>query len=108
MNSNKIIGIPDVLYKYYPNAVWRFQGNDDLNYEGLVWECEDILLPTKEELFEKIELLKEEIKNTQYQRDRASEYPSIENQLDLLYHEGYDGWKEEINKVKEKYPKPEL
>lgn len=106
MNPTKVIGIPDVLYKYYPNAVWRFEGNDDLNYKGLVWECDDIR-PTKEELFEKIELLKKEIENTQYQRDRAKEYPSIQDQLDILYHGGYEVWKSEIEKIKEKYPKPE-
>jgi hypothetical protein len=29
----------------------------------------------------------------QYKRDRAKAYPSIADQLDTLYHEGYDGWK---------------
>ena len=42
----------------------------------------------------------------QYQRDRASEYPSIVDQLDTLYHGGYDAWKAEIQAVKERYPKP--
>ena len=36
---------------------------------------------------------------------RRMEYPSIEDQLDILYHEGYDGWKKVITAVKEKYPK---
>jgi len=42
----------------------------------------------------------------QYKFDRASEYPSFADQFDLLYHGGYDAWKAEIDKVKEKYPKP--
>ena len=42
----------------------------------------------------------------EYQRKRKPEYPKIEDQLDLLYHKGIDGWKEEIQKVKDKYPKP--
>ena len=41
-----------------------------------------------------------------YKYQRASEYPSFANQFDLLYHGGYDVWKAEIDKVKEKYPKP--
>ena len=41
-----------------------------------------------------------------YKYQRASEYPSIADQFDLLYHGGYDAWKAEIDKVKEKYPKP--
>lgn len=42
----------------------------------------------------------------QYQRDRAAAYPSIADQLDLLYHSGYDGWKAAIDAVKQEYPKP--
>jgi hypothetical protein len=36
---------------------------------------------------------------------RKNEYPSIEDQLDDLYHNGYDGWKSSIMAVKDKYPK---
>lgn len=39
----------------------------------------------------------------QYQRDR--EYPTIEDQLDDLYHNGYDGWKDTITAIKIKHPK---
>lgn len=42
-----------------------------------------------------------------YVHQRISEYPSIEDQLDLMYHEGYDAWKALIQSIKEKYPKPE-
>tara|TARA_R100001129_G_scaffold378_1_gene357 strand:+ start:808 stop:1083 length:276 start_codon:yes stop_codon:yes gene_type:complete len=41
----------------------------------------------------------------QYKYDRANEYPSIVDQLDDLYHNGLDGWKETIKAVKDKYPK---
>ena len=41
----------------------------------------------------------------EYQRKRASEYPSIAEQLDDLYHNGIDGWKKTIKAVKDKYPK---
>lgn len=41
-----------------------------------------------------------------YKANRAAEYPSFADQFDLLYHGGYDAWKAEIDKVKEKYPKP--
>lgn len=43
---------------------------------------------------------------TQYQRDRKAEYPSIEDQLDLLFHQGIDGWRAAIQAIKDKYPKP--
>jgi|TARA_R110001583_G_scaffold24523_1_gene89524 hypothetical protein len=40
-----------------------------------------------------------------YQRDRANEYPSIADQLDDIYHNGIDAWKETIKTTKDKYPK---
>ena len=40
-----------------------------------------------------------------YEEKRASEYPSIADQLDDLYHNGIDGWKETIKGIKDKYPK---
>ena len=49
--------------------------------------------------------LKTAYDNAKYQRDRASEYPSIADQLDDLYHNGIDGWKATIKVTKDKYPK---
>ena len=40
-----------------------------------------------------------------YQRDRAAEYPSVVDQLDLIYHSGIDAWKTKIKETKDKYPK---
>ena len=45
------------------------------------------------------------IDSDQYKYDRANEYPSIVDQLDDIYHNGIDGWKETIKEVKDKYPK---
>ena len=36
---------------------------------------------------------------------RATEYPSIADQLDDIYHNGVDEWKKTIKAVKDKYPK---
>jgi hypothetical protein len=40
-----------------------------------------------------------------YKSKRAAEYPSIVDQLDLMYHGGMDAWKAAIQAVKDKYPK---
>lgn len=40
-----------------------------------------------------------------YKAQRTAEYPSITDQLDLLYHGGMDAWKTAIQAVKDKYPK---
>jgi|APSaa5957512535_1039671.scaffolds.fasta_scaffold41029_2 hypothetical protein len=57
----------------------------------------------------------------QYKNDRAAEYPSIEEQLDMIFHEiktngsittfvsgdsAAEGWAYLIQSVKDKYPKP--
>ena len=47
--------------------------------------------------------------NKQYQRDRADAYPSIQDQLDMQYHDSVDGtttWKDAVAKVKSDNPKP--
>jgi len=40
-----------------------------------------------------------------YIEKRANEYPAIIDQLDDIYHNGIDGWKETIKTIKDKYPK---
>lgn len=38
---------------------------------------------------------------------RKKAYPSTIEQLEILYDKGVVGWKAEIKKIKEKYPKPD-
>lgn len=40
-----------------------------------------------------------------YQSLRQAEYPPIQDQLDDIYHNGIAGWKSNIKKIKDKYPK---
>ena len=40
-----------------------------------------------------------------YKDKRAKAYPSIPDQLDLLYHGGMDAWKAAITAVKQEFPK---
>tara|TARA_R100001082_G_scaffold79988_1_gene47226 strand:- start:291 stop:524 length:234 start_codon:yes stop_codon:yes gene_type:complete len=49
---------------------------------------------------------KAEEEANEYKVKRANEYPSIEDQLDDIYHNGIDGWKATIKTTKDKYPKP--
>lgn len=46
-----------------------------------------------------------------YDQMRRNEYPSIEQQLDMLYWDlmnGTDKWRDKITEIKTKYPKPDL
>ena len=42
----------------------------------------------------------------QYQRDRADAYPSWQDQLDNIFHNGIDAWKADIQAIKNQFPKP--
>jgi len=98
------MGIVEAVLSLRPGAQFTVNGD---TYEGLEWSDDnDLPPPTEEEINQEIERLQQEYENNQYQRDRAKEYPSIQDQLDTLYHQGYDGWKAMVNEVKNKYPKP--
>ena len=87
-----------------PNSQWSLNGDE---YEGLNWLDSNTVQPTKEECLAEMERLKGIYQQRQYHRDRQKAYPSIADQLDRLYHEGYDGWHAMIAEVKTRYPKPE-
>ncbi len=87
-----------------PKGKWRIEGEQIIS--NVKWEFETSNKPTDSEI--EVELKKQEqiIKDTQYQRDRASAYPPLEEQMDLLYHGGVDALKAELKKTKDKFPKP--
>jgi hypothetical protein len=68
------------------------------------WTGEDTQ-PTQAELESAWTEYQAEQDSTQYQRDRATEYPAIADQLDDIFHNGIDGWKATIQLTKDKYPK---
>jgi hypothetical protein len=109
MNKTYLDFLCDSICNLRPNAQWKLDGT---TYDGLVWLEKPMSTggqskPTEEEVNLEVERLKEEYDNLEYQRLRKKEYPSIEDQLDMLYHKGMDGWKLEIDNVKNKYPKPQ-
>jgi hypothetical protein len=63
--------------------------------------------PTEEAIQAKLAELQADYEANQYQRDRAADYPSWQEQMDLLYHGGVDALKAELKKTKDKFPKPE-
>ena len=63
--------------------------------------------PTEKAVQDKLKELQTDYDAKQYQRDRAANYPSWQEQMDLLYHGGVDALKAELKKTKDKFPKPE-
>jgi len=76
-------------------------------HRGAVDQDDNLVTLDETKIAEEIKRLQAEHESTQYQRDRVVSYPSIQDQLDMLYHQGIDGWKAEIKKVKDAHPKPE-
>ena len=75
------------------------------DYSQLQWN-DSSPKPTLEELETKRDQMQKDWDAKQYQRDRASAYPPLTEQMDLLYHGGLDALKAELKKTKDKYPKP--
>ena len=90
-----------------PGALWVLCGEE--LYENITWKDETQTKPTEEEVNQKVEELKAERQATEYQRQRKPEYPSITDQLDALFHAGVfpPEMAEQIQAIKDKYPKPE-
>ena len=87
-----------------PNAQVVVIGNDINTIE---WHNGTTPIPVNEILAKQQELITE-YNAKQYQRDRAKEYPSIQDQLDMQYWDKINGtnkWQQTINAVKQKYPK---
>jgi hypothetical protein len=87
-----------------PTAQVTVRGEDVNTIE---WHNGTTPIPANEILAKQQELITE-YESNQYQRDRAKEYPSIQEQLDLQYWDKINGtnkWQQAINAVKQKYPK---
>ena len=95
--------IDNALRSLRPNSRWMVTDED---YDKIEWWDDINPIPTREEVEAEIIRLQAEFESKEYQRLRAAEYPSFADQFDLLYHGGYDTWKQTIQAVKDKYPKP--
>ena len=89
----------DAVLSLNPNAEITIVDNDEIN-------CRNTAPITDTEIDAEVVRLQAEYDNAQYSRDRAVAYPSIEDQLDKIYHDGIDAWKADIKAVKDEYPKP--
>ena len=98
--------IAKAILKINPDAKFAVYGNE-LNDCKIEW-LEATNPISKLEIEAKIIELQEEYNSNKYQRDRAVDYPSLADQLDMQYWDKINGtnkWQQAINAVKQKYPK---
>jgi hypothetical protein len=100
----------DALQSLKPNAQWVLRGDE------LEWLDAVQTEPTQEEIDAEVIRLQAVYDAQEYARDRATEYPTIGDQLDMLWHAIDTGdWTAakvkltsfytELKAVKDKYPK---
>ncbi len=74
--------------------------------DQITWQNGTPEIP-KADIIAKMAELKADYDSKQYQRDRAEAYPSWQDQLDKIYHDGVTKWKSEmIDPIKDAHPKP--
>jgi len=95
------VNVIDAILQINSNAIVSVEDND---VNKITW-LEDTTPIDIADIQTKIDELQADYDAKDYQRKRASEYPSIVDQLDDIYHNGIDGWKTTIKAVKDKYPK---
>lgn len=81
----------EAIYKLYPQVV-GIRGDEAFDADGNPVAYDEAAVQT-------------EMNANAYKAQRAAAYPSIADQLDLLYHGGMDAWKAAITAVKTEYPK---
>jgi hypothetical protein len=102
MDFNRKPEFVDAIKSLRPTSSFSLNGSD---YSTLRWNDSENSAPTESEVNTKLAELTTQYEAKEYQHKRAAEYPSIQAQLDDIYHNGVDGWKATIKAVKDKYPK---
>jgi len=98
--------IIEAILKINPSAEVVVRGSD-INTSEIEWQNGTTPIPVADIEAKMVELQAEYDAN-QYQRDRATAYPSIQDQLDMQYWDNVNGttnWEDAIAKVKTDNPK---
>ena len=102
LHSGQWFGWTNSKNKIYANL----KLSEKVGIEGNIVDNLITELPTEQECIDGLATIQADFDAKQYQRDRAKEYPTWQDQLDDIYHNGVDGWKATIKATKDKYPKP--
>lgn len=88
-------GFPDQIYRKSDSA-WIPKVSDNTDYQQFLQDVKEKTVSIVEG---------PDVVTPDYKSQRMSEYPSIEDQLDKIYHTSLTAWKSEIKAIKDKYPK---
>jgi hypothetical protein len=97
--------LADAILSLVPNAQFSTEEFSDTNY-NINWFQPTNPTVTKDQIETERSRLISIWESLEYQRKRVEAYPPIGEQLDIIYHQGLDAWKEQIDAIKEAFPKP--
>ena len=96
------------LASLVPTAEYGWNPTDGI----FSWDSKDITQPTQSEIDAEVAKLREQWVKEQYKRDRENSFPTIQEQLDLLWHDIENGkldttgsFFQKIKSVKDANPK---
>ena len=92
-------GLPDQIYRKSDKA-WIPKASDNIDYQKFLQDVKEQGLSIVEGPTVGV--------TTAYTIARQAEYPSIEDQLDKIYHTSLTAWKADIKAIKDKYPKTQV
>jgi hypothetical protein len=101
--------VTSVLSEKYKGMEWSLNGSPTSEAEFTagftIHQANGVAEPTWSAIQTELTKMQAEYDAKQYQRDRI--YPSWEDQLDKIYHDGVAKWKSEmIDPIKNAHPKP--
>ena len=89
----------DAIKSLCPTVELTVEGDSTITF----WSDKSISVPTEEEIQKELDRLQAV---EDWEDKRLNSYPSVVDQLDLIFHSGIDAWKAKIQETKDKYPKP--
>jgi hypothetical protein len=106
MNKDQIV---QALMFFASHAKWSFAEDvapENITYSDIVWEDLFYAQPTELELQQYYDdSVVAYQSDVLYKTQRQQAYPCIEEQLDMIFHQGIDVWKDRIQNIKNNIPK---
>ena len=99
------IGIVEAVQSLKPNAEFTLEGT---SFQGLTWVDKIQTQPTEVEIDAEVKRLQAEYDAQEYARKRSVAYPSVGDQLDMIYKDIKNSTTthaEAVEAVKTKFPK---
>jgi len=94
-----------------PQAKWHFNGDhvpeSGWTYNDIIWDDAFYPKPTESMLQDAYDKSQKVIAaGSDYRLNRSENYPTAEQQLAIIFDVGIEGWRQYIQSVKDKFPKP--